>query len=190
MYNYTVSLIAGFIAMACAMSSYMFSKKTTFLIYQLLAMVFLSVSYLFIEEFFAMLGMTVSVIRTIVYFVIERKNKVPKFWLKTLFGGLTLISYIIVNIVILKTAKPLDLLFMTGNIMYSYSFGFKNLKVLQMFMLLPTGVTIIYNLLAPATLFVIISYIFEFIANIVGIIKITLRERKEKIIEFKKSEEK
>ena len=188
MYNYNVSLVAGFVAMAFAISSYMFKKKLTFLIAQLGAMVFLAVSYLFIEEFFAMASMSISVSRTITYMLLERKGKAPKVWLKSLFAFSTIVSYVIVNLIILQTAKPLDLLLMSANVMYSFFFGIRNVKLLQSLMLIPTGVTSIYNFLAPASLFVIISYVLEFFANVIGLIKIAINEKKQTVIEFKKKQ--
>ena len=189
MYNYTVSLIAGLVGMIFVFASYLVGKKSAFLMCQTGAIVFLSVSYLFVEQYFAMLGMAFSAIRTVVYFILEKKDKAPSVWLKSLFALLSVLSYVIINIIILQTARYLDLLFLTANILYSYLFGIRDLKLLRYLFLIPTGITSIYNVLAPATLFVIISYFFEFGVNIIGIIKSHIQEKKEKVIPFPKREE-
>lgn len=189
MYNYTVSLLAGLVAIIFVIASYLVTKKSRFLTCQTLAILFLSVSYLFVEQYFAMVGMVFSVVRTIVYFVLETKNKAPNFWLKTLFGLLSVFAYVVINLVILKNARYIDLLFLSANVMYSYLFGIRDLKLLRFLMLVPTAVTSIYNVIAPASLFVIISYIFEFFANVVGIIKARIEEKKEQIIPFNKKKE-
>lgn len=189
MYNYTVSLLAGLVAIIFVIASYLVTKKSRFLTCQTLAILFLSVSYLFVEQYFAMVGMAFSVVRTIVYFVLETNNKAPNFWLKTLFGLLSVFAYVVINLVILKNARYIDLLFLSANVMYSYLFGIRDLKLLRYLMLVPTAVTSIYNVIAPASLFVIISYIFEFFANVVGIIKARIEEKKEQIIPFNKKKE-
>ncbi|MBR2498992.1 MAG: YgjV family protein [Clostridia bacterium] len=189
MYNYTVSLLAGLVAIIFVIASYLVTKKSRFLTCQTLAILFLSVSYLFVEQYFAMVGMAFSVVRTIVYFVLETKNKAPNFWLKTLFALLSVFAYVVINLVILKNARYIDLLFLSANVMYSYLFGIRDLKLLRYLMLVPTAVTSIYNVIAPASLFVIISYIFEFFANVVGIIKARIEEKKEQIIPFNKKKE-
>ena len=184
MYNYTVSLISGLIAMLFVFASYLVSKKASFLISQTFAIVFLSQSYLFVEQYFAMVGMAFAAIRTIVYFVLEKKNKAPSFLLKSLFAFLSVLSYLIINLIILQSARYLDLLFLIANIMYSYLFGIRDLKLLRYLFLVPTAMVSVYNLIAPATLFVIISYIFEFTVNVIGIIKAHIIENREKVIPF------
>ncbi len=188
MYNYTVSLIAGLVAMLFVFASYLVAKKSSFLISQTFAIILLSTSYLFVEQYFAMVGMAFATIRTIVYYVLEKKNKAPAFWLKSLFAFLAVLSYLVVNIIILQLTRYIDLLLLTANIMYAYLFGIRNLKLLRYLFLLPTAMVSIYNLIAPATLFVIISYIFEFTVNVIGIIKAYIIEKRERVIPFAKKE--
>lgn len=187
MYNYPISLTSGLIAMLFVFASYMVSKKTSFLITQTIAIIFLSLSYLFVEQYFAMLGTAIAAIRMVIYFALEKKNKAPSFYLKSLFALLSVVSYLVVNIIILQSARFIDLLLLVANIMYSYLSGVRDLKLLRYLFLMPTAMVSVYNLIAPATLFVIISYIFEFIVNIIGIIKANVKEKREKVIPFSKN---
>ena len=186
MYNYPISLASGLIAMLFVFASYMVSKKTGFLITQTVAIIFLSLSYLFVEQYFAMIGMAFAAIRTVVYYLLERKNKAPSFVLKSLFAFLSVLSYFVVNIIILESARYLDLLFLIANIMYAYLFGIRDLNLLRYLFLIPTAMVSVYNVIAPASLFVIISYIFEFVVNVIGIIKANVKEKREKVIPFSK----
>ena len=61
MYNYTLSLIAGLIAMVAVTSSYMFKKRSFYLLFQSITIVFLILSYLFIEQYFSMIGLFIAV---------------------------------------------------------------------------------------------------------------------------------
>ncbi|MBE7068431.1 MAG: hypothetical protein E7381_03920, partial [Clostridiales bacterium] len=53
--------------------------------FQSAGIVFLTVSYLFNEAFFAMLGLLLALTRTLVYYSYERKEKVVPLWLGIAF---------------------------------------------------------------------------------------------------------
>jgi len=170
MYNYPLSLICGFIGMAFAVSSYFVRKKTMFLTCQAGAVIALALSCLFIEQYFAVVSYFISIVRIWVYYIRERQNKPTQNWVKCIFGGLVIVSYVIINIVILQDFKLLDVMFMIAGVMYAFVFGIRNLMVMRYVFLIPTIMTLIYYVLINATVFVIISYAFELCANIVAII--------------------
>lgn len=180
MYNYSLSLIAGFIGMVWAVSSYFVKNKKLFLVCQGLALVFLALSCLFIEQYFAVLSYLVSVVRVIIYYLIERADKKQPFWLQTLFAMLVVASYVIINIVILENHNLLDIIFLIGGVMYAYVFCIKNMMLMRYVFIIPTVLTIIYYLLIQATLFVIMSYTFELLANIFAIIIYSIYNKKAK----------
>ena len=53
-------------------ASYFFTKKKYYLFFQASGIVFLMASYLFDEAFFAMVGLGVALIRTLVYYAYEK----------------------------------------------------------------------------------------------------------------------
>ncbi|MBR2340995.1 MAG: YgjV family protein [Clostridia bacterium] len=171
MENATLSFIAGLFAMALIVISYFTDKKTLYLILQASSIVFLILSYLFISEFFAMVGLSVGLGRALTFFVYENKNKPAPLWLSFLFSALTLLAYVIVNVVILKNYEIWDVLYLTALIFYAFTFRIRNLSVLRLVTIIPTGLSVVYGFGISATAFVIISYIFEFLANLFAIIK-------------------
>lgn len=171
MYNETLSLIAGFIAMSFVILAYFVTKKEFYLVFQSLCIVFLVVSYFFNVQFFAMIGLAVGLARSLTFFAYENKGKDAPIWLSFLFSGLTLASYFIVNLGILKTAQPLDILCLVALCMYAFIFRIRNLKVVRFTMIVPTVLSIIFNILTDAAVFVTLSYSFELGADVVSIFK-------------------
>ena len=170
MYNYTVSTIIGFVAMACAMSSYFLKNKSLFLFAQGGAILFLALSCLFIEEYYAMISYTIGILRIITYYIFERKNKSTPFIVVVAFVLLFLISYFVTNVIILKTFKPLDIILMCANIIFTFAFSMRNLILMRYVFAIPLVLCIIYYISINATLFVIISYSFELCANVTAMI--------------------
>ncbi len=170
MYNYTLSTIIGFVAMACAMSSYFLKNKLLFLCAQGGAILFLALSCLFIEEYYAMISYAIGLGRVLVYYLFERKNKNAPLLIILAFMALFVISYVIINVIILKVFKPLDIVLMFANLLFTYAFSMRNLTRMRYVFAVPLALCIIYYILIKATLFVIISYSFELCANLVAIL--------------------
>ena len=171
MYNYPLSFAFGIVAMMMATTSYFQKTKTAYLIFQLLNICALVLSYLFLDEWFAMLAYAVSFLRVTVFCVYERKDKEVPLWLKLVFVGLAVISYVVMNVIILQKAGWLDILCLAANVLYTFSFGIRNLKLMRYVLLAPNGLSVLYNALLPATLFVIISFGFELAANVFSILQ-------------------
>lgn len=180
MENQTFALIASFIAMVSVVMAYFVKNKSYYLLYQVMCVLFLVVSYFFTVQFFAMIGASIGLFRTLTFFLYEKKEKRAPIWLSFLFSTLTLISYYIVNYKILKTAQPLDVLFLLGLIMYAFIFRIRNLKIVRFTMLVPTALSVLFNLLTSAAIFATLSYFFELCANVVSIFKYYVFNKKEK----------
>ena len=172
------AFIAGLIAMLLVASSYFFRKKTQYLFLQGLGIVFLMLSYLFTGEYFAMVGLVIGLARSLTYFAFEVKGKNTSIFWPFLFSGLGVASYFILNFWILKTAKPaIDCIYLVGLIAYAFIFWVRKLELLRYLVLIPTGLSILYNVLINAVPFVIVSYSFELLANLVAIAKYDLFKR-------------
>ena len=130
MENKVLALLAGFIAMGFVVTSYFVKKKSLYLLFQALCIVFLITSYFFTVQFFAMVGLAVGLVRTYVYFVYEKKDIQAPVWIAFTLSGATLASYFIVNFWILKQSNPLDILLVVALILYVFRiiyFYFKKL---------------------------------------------------------------
>lgn len=180
--NPILALITSFLAMSLIVISYFVRKKEHYLLFQLLGIVFLIVSYFFSVQFFAMIGMVVGAFRTVTFFLYEKKGKkAPLAW-AFLFSALSLASYLVVNLVILGSARPLDLLFLVGLVGYAFIFRIRSLKTVRFTMFVPLLLCVLYNALSDAAFFTTLSYTFELIANVVSIFKYHVFGRKtEKI---------
>ncbi len=176
--NRVLALVASFIAMSFVTVSYFSKKKEHYLLFQLLCILFLITSYFFTVQFFAMVGLLIGALRTVTFFLYEQKGKkAPILW-SVLFSGLSIGAYLVVNLMILKTAQPLDLLFLVGLVAYAFIFRIRNLKTVRFLMLLPTLLSVLFNLLTDAAIFTTLSYVFEFSANVVSIFKYHVRRKR------------
>ena len=171
MENRTLALVASFIAMAFVVMSYFVKKKSYYLIFQLLCIAFLVVSYFFTVQFFAMVGLSVGILRALIFFFYEKQEKEAPIYWSFIISGMTICSYFMVNFWILKTAQPLDILCLIGLVMYAFIFRIRNLKIVRYTMLIPTMLAILFNLLTSAAVFATLAYVFELLANIVSIFK-------------------
>ena len=166
-----LSLIASFIAMVFVMLAYFVKKKERYLLFQLLCIVFLIISYFFSKQFFAVIGLSVGMCRTITFFMYESKGKIAPIGWSFLFSALTIVAYFTVNLGILKTAQPLDILCLSALIAYAFIFRIRNLKIVRFTMIVPTILSILFNILTSAAFFATLSYVFELCANLVSIFK-------------------
>ena len=170
MENEVLSLIASFLALVFVIFAYFTSKKN-YLMFQSLCIVFLIISYFFKAQFFVAIGMIVSLGRSLTFYYFESKDKEASILWSFMFSALTIATYLIVNFAILGDAKLLDIICLCALILYAFIFRIRNLKIVRFTMLIPTGLSIIYNIASAMPIFAILSYSFEFVANIVSIIK-------------------
>ena len=171
MYNYPLSVILSFIGLAVVVVAYFINNKSVYLFLQASCMLLMVLSYLFICEYFAMISLAVALSRTVTYFLYEKHDKRAPIWLTFLFCGLTLAVYFVVNLGILKTAKPIDIVCLATQCLYTIVFRIRNLKTVRYLVCAPTVLGVIYNVAIEAPIFSVLIYAFEFAANIVAILK-------------------
>lgn len=180
MYNYNLSQIAGCVTLVIMMLSYLFKSKSKYLFMQTIGLVCMFLSYLFGAEYFAMLALTVSLARTLTFYGYEKQDKEASVWLSFMFAALTVCAYFTVNFGILKTAKPLDTLYLTAQVMYAFIFRIRNITLVRYTMILPNAIAIAYNLLLGDMVFVAVSYGFELLADLYAIYKYEYTAKKKK----------
>ena len=179
--NPILALIASFITMAFIVISYFVRRKTLYLLYQMLGLAFLVVSYFFTMQFFAMVGLGIAILRVLTYYFLERKGKNTPLYLAVIFTAMSVVAYLVVNLWILKDAQPIDILFLIATAFYAFIFRMRNLKAVRFWVLLPAGLSIMYNAVSSAAIFALLTYIFEFSADVVSIFKYhIIGERKSK----------
>ena len=171
MYNYTLSLIASFIAMSLIGLSYFSKKKTLYLTMQASGMVFLVLSYFFTVEFLPMISQVIGFSRACTFFWYEKNNKDAPVGFAYLFSGLSILNFVILNIIIFQNATVWDVLYVVALCFYTFSFRIRNLTLMRYILLIPNGLSIAYNWIIGAPIFATLSYGIELTSNIVSILK-------------------
>ena len=159
------------IALVLYSCSYFFNNKRNYLILQLSGNVFLSLSYMLIGSFFTMVAAIIGIARGLICYLYEKRDKrVPVYWIVSLCIA-SILSYIIINTVILSQASIWDFLYLFASCMYAISFAIRNLRVMRYVVLIPHASAVAYNLLIKAPISSAISYGIELVVTVVAIIK-------------------
>ena len=169
--NRALALIASFAAMVFVILSYFTTKKERFLFFQSLCIVFLIVSYFFTVQFFAMAGLIIGLIRALIYYRYERGGRIAPLWIPIALCALTGVSYLIINVSVLKSASLADAVLLLSLVCYIFIFRVRNLTLVRFLMILPTVLSIIFNVWTDAALFATLSYVFELSADLASIFK-------------------
>ena len=175
----TLSYIMSVMALALYCGSYFFNSKKKYLILQLNGNLFLSLSYLFMGAYFTMVSAAVGIVRGIVCYTYEKKDKRVPIYMIVLLCAVTILSYVIINYVILSgNASPWDVLYMFACCMYAITFAVRNIKLMRYVVLIPHLSAVSYNLLVHAPISSAVSYGIEFMVTVVAIIKFRLQEKR------------
>ena len=173
--------LAMSIAALCLFSlSYFFNNKRNYLISQLSGNVFLSLSYLLIGAYFAMVAVAIGIARGIICYAYEKRDKkVPLYCILGLCL-VTVLSYIVINYFILETeASAWDALYLFASCMYAVTFAIRNIRVMRYVVLLPHSSAVAYNLLIKAPISSAISYGIELTVTVVAIVKYEISRAKQ-----------
>ena len=130
-----------------------------------------------------MVSVVIGIGRGLICYSYEKRDKeVPVFMIVALCS-VTVLSYIIINYVILSgAASPWDILYMIASCMYAVSFAIRNIKLMRYIVIIPHVCAIAYNLLVAAPISSAISYGIELTITVVAIVKFHIQE-KRKVIE-------
>ena len=176
----TFSFVMSTIALILYSLSYFFNSKRNYLILQLTGNLFLSVSYLLINSYFTMVAVLLGIARGLICYVYEKRDKeVPIYYVVGLCL-VTILSYFIINTVILSQASSWDVLYLFSSCMYAITFAIRNLRVMRFVVLLPHSSAVAYNLLIKAPISSVISYAIELVVTVVAIVKFEVIRWREK----------
>ena len=164
-------------------ASYFFKKKSLYLIVQGAGITLLMAAYILWKEYFAMVGLVIGL-------AYEHKDEHAPMWWAILFSAAGVACYVIINLWIQGNAKIVDVIYLVGLVAYAFIFRIRNLNLVRYLVLIPTGLSILYNaLLGAGTVMVVVSYSFEMCANIAAIIKHHVYDKKKDDLEAKEDEE-
>ncbi|MBQ3528920.1 MAG: YgjV family protein [Oscillospiraceae bacterium] len=170
MSNDRIALLISFVAMLMYASSYLFRKKSTYLVFQGLGGLSLVFSYLFMGEYFAMISLFLGLSRTITYFCFEKNDKSIPVWIVITNCAVLFLNYLIVNVIVFKTANWVDIILVITYCLYAIVFSFRNLQIVRYTITIPLALSVLYNVLIHAPIFTVISFSFELAVAIATII--------------------
>ena len=147
---------------------------------QLTGNVFLSISYLLIGAYFTTVSVAIGIARGLICYTYEKKDKeVPVYAIVGLCAA-TLLSYFVINFVLLSTASVWDVLYLIASCMYAITFAIRNIRVMRYVVTIPHTCAIAYNLLIKAPISSAVSYGIELAVTVVAIIKYEIEGRKKR----------
>ena len=171
MENPTLALCVSFLALCCVVISYFLKSKALYLVFQSVGIVFLVLTYFLSALFFPMISLFIGLFRVLIYFVYEQKQKTAPMWVALLLILATLTAYVVVNVVILKTARILAVLNVAAMVLYALIMRVRNLKFVRFAIIAPAFLSVLYNLLLGGQPFATALYLFEIAACVLAILR-------------------
>lgn len=165
------ALLFSFLAMLLIAASYFVKHKSGFLLFQSSGIFCLMLSYLCNAQYFAMIGLGIGLFRSIVFYLYERQGKEASIVWCYVLCAISFAAYGIVNLGVLKSFHPADIVYLIGLVFYMFIFRIRSIKTVRFTILIPTALSIVYNVWAASPIFAVISYCFEMSANILSILK-------------------
>ena len=182
MLMFDFSFIMSTIALTLYSISYFFNSKKNYLLCQLTGNVFLSVSYMMIGAYFTMVSVLIGIARGLICYIYEKKDREVPICLIIGLCSVTVLSYVLINYVILAQTIGWDVLYLMASCLYSISFAIRNLRVMRYVILVPHWMAIAYNLIIKAPISSAVSYGIEMTITVVAIIKHEIQAHKHKSI--------
>ena len=173
-----LSWVMSTIALFLYSASYFFNNKRTYLILQLCGNVFLSVSYLLIGSYFTMVSVALGIARGLMCYVYEKKDKRVPVYMIVGLCTVTILSYVVINYVILTQSSPWDVVYLFASCMYAVTFAIRNIRVMRYTVLIPHVCAVAYNLLIHAPISSAVSYGIELAVTVVAIVKYDVLKKK------------
>lgn len=179
MNDFVISTVASFIALVLYSLSYFFKSKRHYLVLQGSGNVCLAISFLLLGEYFTMVSVVIGILRAVVCYYYEARNRRVPIWAIVTLCSMIIASFFVVNTLILKTAKPWDILYLVASCLYAVVFTIRNLTVMRYVVLVPHVLSIAYNLIIQSPIFTAISYTIELLVTVVAIIKFRLQDKRD-----------
>ena len=127
-----------------------------------------------------MISVFIGIFRGLIFYVFEKKNKKVPVCVVVGLCAVTVLSYIVINYVILSSASVWDVLYLFSSCMYAVTFAIRNIRVMRYAVLVPHSCAVAYNLIIKAPISSAISYGIELAVTVVAIIKYEVQKYKTK----------
>lgn len=134
-----------------------------------------ALSYLFLGTLFASIGVFIAFLRSIVFYVFEKKQKTVPWWLIGVICALVLGNGVVL------WSSPLDLLPMSSLILFTFAFRIKNGIAMRFVILFACFLFATFNLVNFHYAGLVLKT-FEIVMITIAIIELTIQKRQRKRI--------
>jgi hypothetical protein len=178
--NYIISQVVGLVAIIIIIIGYSVNTKKKQLLLSIFANIFISISFLFLGTYVACIGIIISTIRTIIFFIYELKFKqVPTWLISIIFLVLIFNSSILME-------SLWDLVPMFSLMLFTLGFRIRRLVYMRLFFIIPLIMFFVYDIVIFAYSDALLK-IVELV--VVGISTTRFFVRKTKLERIKATEE-
>lgn len=171
--NFILAQIFGGIALILVVISYFLMNKEHFLFIQIIANVFYGLSFIVNDALVAGLNTFISILRVLVLYLYERKDKTPPIYLILIFSA----CYITIGVIFFKSYY--DIIVIITPILFTIAMWVKKMQLVRYLMLLPNAILVFYAILNQVYTTALLDLI-EVIAIIVALITYYIHKKKER----------
>lgn len=170
---YILAQILGIIGIISLSISMQYNKKKQILVFKIAANTFYGLQYLCLNAMPAMLMSIVSLVRCVIFFAFENKNKKVPIYVLLIILALIIVTPIFLNYGVMGFFP------LIGTLIYTIGTWQKNLNVFRIITLITACIWIGYNVFVGAYSS-LIGNVFEVITSLIAIYRFNLNDDKKK----------
>lgn len=171
--TFLLAQIFGIIALILVAISYFINKKSTFLIFQVIADFFYALAYLVVDAWSAGVITLISLVRCIYLYIADKKNFKNNVPFLMIFVAL----FAVTTIFFWKTS--FDFIPLITSTLFTFGYEIKNMQVMRYVLLIPNALLVIYNILITTYASAVLDFM-EIVAILAAIIKFYLNNKKNR----------
>lgn len=167
---FILAQVMGGIALILTIISYFFVDKRNFFVFNIIANVFYALSFIFSSALVAGINTLISIVRIIILYYYEKKQKTSPIYLIFIF----IICYLTIGIIFFKDYY--DIIVIITPILFTIAMSMKNMQAIRYMSLLPNALLIVYAVVNQVYTSALLD-LLELIAIIIAIIKFYKKEK-------------
>ena len=167
---FILAQVMGGIALILTIISYFFVDKRNFFVFNIIANVFYAFSFIFSSALVAGINTLISIVRIIILYYYEKKQKTSPIYLIFIF----IICYLTIGIIFFKDYY--DIIVIITPILFTIAMSMKNMQAIRYMSLLPNTLLIVYAVVNQVYTSALLD-LLELIAIIIAIIKFYKKEK-------------
>ena len=167
---FIMAQVMGGIALILIIISYFFVDIRNFFVFNIIANIFYAFSFIFCIVLVAGINTLISIVRIIILYYYEKKQKPSPVYLIFIF----IICYLTVGIIFFKDYY--DVIVIITPILFTISMSMKNMQAIRYMSLLPNALLILYAIANQVYTSALLD-LLEFVAIIIALLKFYKKEK-------------